>query len=187
MELLAIFDMETLRLAVAAPSSKVTLLSSVHCSLIIALNTWMFYRVIEIENGPLDGITILFVWLGEHSSSNGLCRHHGQAVKGKPLRLLHAVLPGFSLDQQSLIGNGSPFSIQLAACKRADVLSFNVCTSVVLDGMSTKWRHLVDPYCPTYHANYGTTVCRLSLKSISWLFGVRKIKVFINSHDSHHA
>ena len=36
------------------------------------------YYGIEIENGRVDGIATLFVWLGEHFSYIGLCRHHGQ-------------------------------------------------------------------------------------------------------------
>ena len=36
------------------------------------------YYGIEIENGPLDGISTLFVWFGEHCSYIGLCSHHGQ-------------------------------------------------------------------------------------------------------------
>ena len=36
------------------------------------------YYGTEIEIGPLDGISTLFVWFGEHSSYIGLYRHHGQ-------------------------------------------------------------------------------------------------------------
>ena len=56
------------------------------CNQRIICHVWVFLRGWvgpirkgEIENGPLDGIVTLFVWLGKHSRCIGLCRHHGQA------------------------------------------------------------------------------------------------------------
>ena len=95
-----------------------------------------FYGI-EIENGPLDWISTLFVWFGKNSSYIGLCRHHGQtetiwsSVLGqrytskapvlRPCRLAAHIISWFSISPEP--GNGSPFSIHLGSLEELLPLS----------------------------------------------------------------